>query len=123
MATINEQERPRHRAELAAWYSELLRDQASGGLSVAEFAATMGMAPTTLYQWKRRLARTTPSRAERRVKPVAPKGLIQLSLQEQPAPTEHAGFVVRLPSGRLVEVPSQFDDDALQRLLLVLDRC
>lgn len=123
MATIDLDERPRRREALAAWYGEALADQETSGLSVAEYAEALGMAPTTLYQWKRRLARTAPSRAERRVKRATPEGLIQISLPQQPAPGEHAGFVVRLPGGRGVEVPDDFDDEVLRRLLSVLEQC
>lgn len=123
MAKIDLSERPQRREDLVAWYSDALAAQEASGLSVAEVAARLDVAPTTLYQWKRRLARTTPSPAERRVKRSTPEGLIQLTLPQQPAPTHHAGFVVRLAGGRRVEVPDDFDDEVLQRLLSVLERC
>ena len=59
MATIDLQDRPRGRRGLSAWYSKLLADQKSSGLSVAEYAEALGLTPTTLYHWKRRLSGTT----------------------------------------------------------------
>ena len=120
MAPTDLQGRPRGREGLHAWYAELLEDQASSDLSVAEYAVSLGLAPRTLYQWKRRLSQK-PVRVE--LKREATEGLIQLSLPREPKPTAQPGFVVRLASGRRVEVPDAFDGDALQRLLSVLDRC
>ena len=47
--------RPRTREELAGWYSAVLEEQASSGLSIAEYADELGVTATTLYQWRRRL--------------------------------------------------------------------
>ena len=123
MATIDLQGRPRGRQGLSAWYSKLLADQKSSELSVAEYAEALGLTPTTLYHWKRRLSGTTASRAERSGMPARPEGLIRLSLPQRAAPAVHAGFVVRVGGGRRVEVPDDFDGEVLQRLLSVLERC
>lgn len=124
MATIDLQGRPRGRQGLSAWYTELLTDQESSGLSVAQYAEALGLTATTLYHWKRRLSGTPPSCAERRSGTQAPpEGLIRLSLPQRPAPAAHAGFVVRLGGGRRVEVPDDFDGESLQRLLSVLEQC
>ena len=122
MATIDLSERPLRRQDLAAWYSQALAEQQASGLSVSEYAAGLGVTATTLYQWKRRLSARTPMR-RRRVKRAEPGGLIQVSLGERPALEAPAAFVVRLAGDRCVEVPSHFDDEALRRLLAVLDRC
>jgi len=71
------------------------------------------------------MAKTDHSeRTPRHVKRAATKGLIQLSLGEhQPQRQSGSVFVVRLGGERSVEVPSDFDEVALGRLLTVLERC
>jgi len=122
MAKIDLSERPRRRGELAAWYSRALAEQASSGLSVAEYAAGLGVRPTTLYQWKRRLS-SKPAAVLRRVKRVEPAGLIQVALAGPLDAPDAQPFVLRLPGERAVEVPSRFDDESLRRLLGVLQGC
>ena len=41
---------------MASWYSAVLEQQASSGLSVTDFAEHAGVSPCTLYQWRRRLS-------------------------------------------------------------------
>lgn len=124
MASIDSQGRPQDRQGLRAWYSSLLTEQESSGLSVAEYAEALGLTARTLHYWKRRLSAPPVSRATRsRGTPAPADGLIRLALPQRPVPSAHAGFVVRLGGGRRVEVPADFDDEALQRLLAVLERC
>ena len=47
--------RPAGRSELKAWYKTALAEQASSGMSVTAFASRIGVAVSTLYQWRRRL--------------------------------------------------------------------
>jgi transcriptional regulator with XRE-family HTH domain len=52
--------RPQSRDELTAWYTAALEDQARSGQSMADYAEDLGVAPATLYQWKRRSRRPIP---------------------------------------------------------------
>ena len=54
--------RPQRREDLASWYSEVLADQEVSGLSVGEYAVALGVTPTTLYLWRRRLSTQTARR-------------------------------------------------------------
>ena len=55
MDIIDIMERPSSRDALRDWYSAILEDQESSGLSVAEYADKVGLSAATLYQWRRRL--------------------------------------------------------------------
>ena len=57
-------ERPRSRDELEAWYGAALDDQATSGLSVAEYAEGIGVTAATLYQWRRRLGADSDDRSD-----------------------------------------------------------
>lgn len=123
MEHIDLNERPRRRDELAGWYAAALEDQASSGLSMAEYASELGVASATLYQWRRRLS------SEEQAEFDTPRsfGLVEVFSEVQPpagSPAETAGpLVVRLGAGRCVEVPSRFDDGELMRLITVLESC
>jgi len=62
-------------------------------------------------------------RPPRHVKRAATRGLIELSVDESASRQRCSVFVVRLAGERCVEVPADFDGNALQRLLSVLSRC
>lgn len=110
------QERPERREELAGWYAELLEAQASSGLSMADYAAEVGVTAGTLYQWKRRLADYAEFETPRSL------GLVEVSVKRGPSERTASPFVVRL-GDRCVEVPQQFDDEDLIRLIGVLESC
>ncbi len=121
MDTIDLNERPQSRDELAVWYTAALDEQASGGLSMAEYAEELGVTATTLYQWKRRLSAEEEDRAE--YETPSSMGLVEVSL-EGPSSSDNAeNFVVRLDDGRCVEVPQRFNDAGLIRLLQLLESC
>lgn len=111
-------QRPTSRGELAAWYSSILEQQSSSGLSVTEFAEQAGLSAWTLYDWRRRLsspvaAEATPAKAE----------LIEVSIARSGS-APGGGMVVRLGDGhRSIAVPSGFDGDELRRLVTVLESC
>lgn len=111
--------RPESRSELACWYRRVLDQQRLSHLSVSEVADEVGVAPATLYSWRRRLsssfsAGTAPS-----------PGLIRVELrrEEDGAPERGQPFVVRLDQGRSLEVPAGFDAGELARVLEVLATC
>lgn len=108
--------RPSRRSELAAWYESVLEEQEQSGLSVTEFAEEIGVTASTLYQWRRRL--TTPSR---RTGGVA-SGLVRVQVARG-GEALRGTLVVRLNSGRGIEVPRGFDPEELSRLIEVLEAC
>jgi transposase-like protein len=113
-------ERPVGRDELARWYAEALAEQASSGLSVAEYAEAIGVTASTLYQWRRRLAEGEGAGRAR-----SPFGLVEVAIEDDrgsvEAEAEH--LVIRLEGGRRIEVPADFDDAELRRLVRVLESC
>ncbi len=110
--------RPVERDELARWYGEILSDQASSGLSMAEYAEEVGVTASTLYSWRRRLAQGD-GRAR------SPFGLVEVTIEdEQDVPSAGTGqLVVSLGGGRRIEIPGGFDGAELRRLVRVLESC
>jgi len=120
MRTNDKGRRPVGRDELAQWYAEVLADQASSGLSVAEYADEIGVTASTLYHWRRRLAEDESDSHGRR-----PYGLVEVAIEDdrRAGKSEAAQLVVRLDSGRSIEVPAGFDGVELRRLVAVLESC
>ena len=118
-------QRPGRRDELAQWYAEVLAHQASSGLSVAEYAAEIGVTASTLYEWRRRLKGQVGGGQP----PSGTFGLVEVALQKDPqgrdqeAAGRSAGLVVRLGGDRGIEVRRGFDGDELRRLVTVLESC
>ena len=112
--------RPVVREELARWYAEALAEQAASGLSVAEYAEEVGVSASTLYEWRRRLARREGEEQSR-----SPFGLVEVTIEgEQGASSRETGnLVVSLEGGRRIEVPRGFDGAELRRLVKVLESC
>ena len=116
MRRIDVGPRPARRDGLAEWYTAALGAQAASGLSMAEYAATIGVAAPTLYQWRRRLAGVL-SDGGRETK------LVEVAVA-QAAPHVVGGMVVRLCAGRRsIEVSPGFDGEDLRRLVAVLESC
>jgi len=120
--TNSQQERPpRGRKERAAWYASALEAQASSGMSMTQFAAKMGVTAVTLYHWKRRLSNRANDASEPST--TLPSGLIQVALNDCAAAATPSMFIIRLSSKRSVEVPQDFDAEALEQLLGILEAC
>ncbi len=111
--------RPQCRDELAEWYAAALEDQASSGLSMADYADELGVTPTTLYQWRRRLSADVAAEFET----PGSLGLVEVSIEDRSPAKAVDPIVVRLGRGRCVELPRRFDDDDLIRLLEILESC
>ena len=112
-------ERPRSRDELEAWYAAALDDQATSGLSVAEYAEGIGVTAATLYQWRRRFG----ADGDDRKNSAQPAGLVEVTLEANPSMDLTGTFTVHLGRDRSIELPSQFDDNDLRRLINVLESC
>lgn len=98
---------------LAAYYGELLAEQEGSGLSVTEFAEEAGVSAATLYAWRRRL-RGRAGKAK----------LLEVDVIEGGSEASGSQFVTLEVDERFrIELPGDFDEDALMRLLGVLDRC
>lgn len=120
MTDIDLTERPRNRGELAEWYAAALAQQEDSGVSVADFAAGLGVTAATLYQWRRRLA------AGGNHPPVArpaPAGLVEVTVGRDVCTSSSDPFVVRLGPHRDIEVPRSFDASDLRRLVVALESC
>lgn len=102
---------------MAAWYRALLERQAESGLSVTDFAATAGVSPWTLYEWRRRLAGARGGGHD------ATPRLVEVSVVPSPPPSMATGIGVHLRSGHRLDVRSGFDDHELRRLIGVLESC
>jgi len=99
--------RPRPRAE---WES-LVREWRAGDLTRKEFARRKGIAPTTLSWWSCRVGRGARGKAPAFV-PVRVLG----------GAAGSGDFRLELGGGRTLHVPASFDEGALRRLVLVLER-
>jgi transposase-like protein len=99
--------------DLAAYYDDLLEEQEDRGLSMAEFAEEVGVSAATLYSWRLRL-RGQGQQAK----------LLEVDLVEGESRTRKQGaFTLKVSDRISLEVPSDFDEGALARLLGLLDRC
>jgi len=99
--------------DLAAYYGELLAEQAESGLSVVDFAAEVGVSSGTLYSWRRRLG----------VEGARPK-LVEVQVAAEAPGSPASGSMRLLVGDRFqLELGSGFDGDELERLLGVLARC
>jgi transposase-like protein len=119
MRRIDAGRRPASREELAGWYSSVLEAQSRSGLSVADYAARVGVSAVTLYQWRRRLSTSSyddhaPDRAR----------LVEVTLARGRQADSAGVLVVRVRDGsRAIEVPRGFDSDDVRRLVTVLESC
>lgn len=110
-------ERPTRRQDLPAWYAAALERQAASGLSMTQFAASIGVPAVTLYQWRQRIAGDT-------AEPVDPLRFVEVDVAPSVAPDSPATSIrVELRSGHHLVVTPGFHGDHLRRLLEVLESC
>lgn len=106
------------------WSKRVERWKASG-LSAAEFAAELGIKPSSLSWWKWQLSKSVGARKSprpaRNKRAVATTTVSPLTFVEMSAPLQGDPLEVVLRGGVRVRVPVNFDAAALGRLLDVLD--
>ena len=92
----------------------------SSGMRRSEFCQSRGLSFSTLDRHLKKL------RWKRRRKPVSSAGrLVPVELAARRSPTQHetsCGLAVVLLSGRRIEVHADFDTNAFERLVSVLER-
>ena len=116
-----------------ARWTRIVQEQAASGLTVAEFCARRGLAVSTFYPWKRRLASAaefshaaTPAFVEARVVSGDLRP-IHADLRSGPADLRPDGHGVMIapaggPAGRRVLVAPGFDPRLLLDVLGTLER-
>jgi hypothetical protein len=103
-------------ANRAEWTQRIQRWQASG-LTAREFAEREGLQAQSLTWWKWKLGSAVADSAVSAPTTFLPVRVVESSLAR--VPTGEA-FEVALPNGRVVRVPSSFDDATLERLLAIV---
>jgi hypothetical protein len=110
-------ERPTRRKDLPAWYAAALERQATSGLSMTQFAASIGVPAVTLYQWRQRIAGATAESMD-------PLRFVEVDVVPPAAPeTPTTSIRVELRSGHHLVIGPGFQGDHLRRLLEVLESC
>lgn len=107
-------------------YRSLLAELARSGQSVREFAAEHGVSPWTLYTWRSRLGLSRG----RAVGPAARRGtgkpaarLLEVSVAEPRRGEDHSGLVLYVDDRHRLELPRDFAEDDLRRVVRALSTC
>lgn len=106
----------------AEWQKRIERWRDSG-LSAEQFAAELGINAGTLKYWKYRIGKDARDGVAAGQKPAPSKAPRAASLVEvQATMLTSSPFVLELGQDRRLQIPSQFDASALERLLPLLER-
>jgi hypothetical protein len=110
------------RTRRAEWQKRIERWRDSG-LTAEQFAAELGINAGTLKFWKYRIGKDAAVGVVTKPTPRAKKGPRAESLVEVHTATMVASspFVLELGKDRRLQIPSQFDASALERLLSLLE--
>ena len=98
-----------------AWARRVAR-WVKSGLSADAFAAREGVKPRTLAWWRWRLGSTAPATA------LIKRDVAFVEVQPIVAEAAPERIEVALVNGRVVRVPTAFDDNALCRVLVLAER-
>ncbi len=105
----------------AEWQKRIERWRDSG-LSAEQFAAELGINAGTLKYWKYRIGKDSTGSLAAGQKPRPSKAPRASSLVEvQATMITSSPFVLELGQDRRLQIPSQFDVSALERLLSLLE--
>ena len=111
------------RPKSPAQWRQLLQQWQRSGLTLAAFARNAGVTPGALSYWRRRFAdEPTPPPRDEPALSFVPVTLTDAAALATPpgAPATAASFEIALPDGIALRVPSDFDADALRRLIATL---
>ena len=97
-------------SERQRYWQDLIHQQQHSGLSIAAFCRQHDLSQPSFYAWRARLTNELPQMNSTAI------SFVPLSL---PA-SRPAIFTVRLPNGVQLDVPSDFDEAALTRLVRVV---
>lgn len=105
----------RRRDELRRAWQGLIGEQRRSRLSVAEFCREHEVSPQTFYNWRRRLANSDDQQPH-------DVSFVPVTMPVA-ASASDSSFVLQLPNGVHITVPSRFDETSLARLLQVAKAC
>jgi len=105
-------------SETRELWSGLVAQWRSSGQTAREFAARHGVNPSTLSGWAWRFGREKDGSSRGRSCPEDRPVPRMIELRGYPVDDERFELVI---GGRRVRVPPSFDEDALRRLLAVLE--
>jgi len=91
-----------------------VNDLDESGLSVREYSELTRVSASSLYQWRRRFRNTSQD--------VAPSSDF-VSVTVVPDPIAAEPLVIEMAGGRRIMVGAGFDEDALRRLITVVESC
>lgn len=101
------------KSETEQRWRKRVSDWKASGLTCKRYAAREGLNAGTLSHWTGELRRRDKTKTP-------PLTFVEVA---QPLPSGAAPFEIKLPSGSRIQVPRDFDADALRRLLGVLAAC
>lgn len=108
------------------WYTEVFKAQEAQGLSAADLAALIGVTPTNIYYWRRRV-REQSGRDGGVDSGQAVKGLVRIEVDQEPSRQEReelaTSFEIRLENSRTIHIRPGFDPVTLQRIVTALEAC
>jgi len=103
-------------------WTRIVQEQAASGLTVAEFCARRGLAVSTFYPWKRRLA-SEAAQTPRAATPAFVEARIAPAERRPVSADDHGcGVTIVLACGRRVLVAPGFDPRLLLDVLGTLER-